>query len=361
MNSQKMWMLLVSFPLVCAMIGCGEKPESVVAKPKAVVDEPTASVVGESEPILEQTKPALEEPTGAVGEPEVAEEPRAAMEEAIGAQKEEREPSRRLGLPVEMTNTIGMKLQLILPGEFMMGSLESEEDRDDDEYQHRVRITKRFYLGAYEVTQAQYEQVMGTNPSYFLPEDGGADEVSGMDTSRFPVELVSWEDAVGFCRKLSALPGERSAGRVYRLPTEAEWEYACRAGTATPFHFGTALNGREANCIGDYPYGTESKGPDLGRPTTVGSYRSNGFGLYDMHGNVWEWCQDWYGEDYYRESPVEDPTGPTTGSHRVVRGGGWGNGAGFCRSAMRRWGTAGVRSNYDGFRVALVPVDASGE
>jgi formylglycine-generating enzyme required for sulfatase activity len=124
---------------------------------------------------------------------------------------------------------------------------------------------------------------------------------------------VSWEEAVEFCRKLRELPAERAAGHVYRLPTEAEWEYACRAETATAFHFGSSCNGREANCDGSRPYGTSDKGPHLGRTTAVGSYRANAFGLYDMHGNVWEWCADWYGSGYYSESPVNDPPGATAG------------------------------------------------
>ncbi len=216
--------------------------------------------------------------------------------------------AEHLGKPREFENSVGMKLVLIPPGEFMMGSPESEEDRNSDEGpQHRVRITRPFYFGTYQVTQEEYERVMGTNPSSFSRGGGGNDRVSGMDTSRFPVETVSWNDAAEFCRKLSALPAERAAGREYRLPTEAEWEYACRAGTTTPFHFGSVLNGRQANVDGNRPYGTSEKGPYLQRTTTVGSYSANGFGLFDMHGNVWEWCADWFSSDYYANSPVDDP------------------------------------------------------
>ncbi len=252
-----------------------------------------------------------------------------------------------------LTNSIGMKLKLIPAGEFQMGSPANEEGRDDDEHHHRVRITKPFYLGVYEVTQRDYAKVMGNNPSYFSSSGGGGERVSGMDTSRFPVEEVSWEDAVEFCRKLSALAGERSASRVYRLPSEAEWEYACRAGTTTAFHFGTQLNGREANCNGDRPYGTSAKGTNLQRPTNVGSYTSNSFGLYDMHGNVYEWCSDWYGN--YPSGSVTDPTGPTGASDRVFRGGSWFYFARICRSAFRNRSTPTYRNDYLGFRVALVP------
>ena len=236
-----------------------------------------------------------------------------------------------------ITNSIGMKMVLIPAGEFMMGSPEGEEERSGDEKQHRIRITKPYYLGVYEVTQEQYEKVTGANPSLFK----GATR---------PVEQVSWEDAVEFCRKLS-----RKEGRTYRLPTEAEWEYACRAGTTTPFHFGGILNGKEANCDGNYPYGTGIKGPYLKETATVGSYAPNAWGLYDMHGNVYEWCADSYDSDYYGDSPTDDPTGPATRSYRVVRGGSWGSFAGSCRSAFRGNFSPGIRFSGLGFRVALVP------
>jgi formylglycine-generating enzyme required for sulfatase activity len=203
----------------------------------------------------------------------------------------------------------------------------------------------------YEVTQAEYERVMGTNPSGFKT-------VAGQTTSRFPVEDVSWNDAVEFCRKLSALPGELSAGRVYRLPTEAEWEYACRAGTTTPFHFGSQLNGWEANCDGNDPYGTTTNGTYLERPAAVGSYGANGFGLCDMHGNVWEWCSDW--SDDYATTAVDDPTGATSGLVRVSRGGGWHAGAGGCRSAYR-WHAPANWGGSLGFRLASSSVDQSGQ
>ena len=137
--------------------------------------------------------------------------------------------------PKEITNSIGMKLVLIPAGKFLMGSPKDEKERWPDEEQHEVSITKPFYLGVYVVTQAEYEKVMGNNPSYFSAKGDGKDSVKDMDTGQFPVEAVSWDDAVAFCKKLSELPEEKKAGRVYRLPTEAEWEYACRAGTKTAF------------------------------------------------------------------------------------------------------------------------------
>jgi len=279
-------------------------------------------------------------------------------EEAVRAQKHW---SRSLETPAQMTNSIGMKLVLIPPADFLMGSPEGEQLRFPTEHQHRVRITKPFCLGIYEVTQAEYERVMEENPSWFSPEGDFGDRVSDLNTSRFPVEAVSWDHAVEFCRRLSAMPKERQAGLVYRLPTEAEWEYACRAGTTTPFHFGSQLNGRKANCRGTHPYGTTEKGPYLKRTTTVGSYTPNGLGLYDLHGNVWEWCQDWYDKDYYNASPLDDPQGPSEASYRVFRGASWDSVAWCCRSAARYSNLPSLRSGALGFRVATDPPSRSGQ
>ncbi len=256
--------------------------------------------------------------------------------------------------PKEITNSIGMKLVLIPAGKFLMGSPKDEKERFHGEVQHEVSITKPFNLGVYMVTQAEYEKVMGNNPSYFSPKGDGKDEVEDMDTSHFPVEMVSWEDAIAFCKKLSELPEEKKAGRVYRLPTEAEWEYACRAGTKTVFHYGDSLSSKQANFDGNDPYGGADKGPNLNRTAKVGSYAPNAFGLYDMHGNVWEWCQDWYNGGYYKNSPKEDPPGPAQASDRVVRGGSWYSHGWDCRSAGRhRLGPASRFASL-GFRVAAV-------
>jgi formylglycine-generating enzyme required for sulfatase activity len=258
-----------------------------------------------------------------------------------------------------ITNSIGMKLALIPAGEFLMGSPETEEGRRDDEGpQHIVRITQPFYLGVYPVTQAEYEQVMGTNPSVFCSTGRYSSRVSGQDTSRFPVEQVSWEDAMEFCRRLSAQEGGQ-----YSLPTEAQWEYACRGGAKDYAVFGIgdgkALTSKLANFHGAYSYGCNEKGPYLQRTTPVGSYKlANGFGLFDMHGNVWEWCSDWYGK--YAPTTVDDPAGPATGSDRVFRGGGWSNYARYCRSAYRSRSTPDYRFNYLGFRLAFSSVDSSG-
>jgi formylglycine-generating enzyme required for sulfatase activity len=186
-----------------------------------------------------------------------------------------------LDTPVQITNPLGMKLNLIPPGEFAMGSPKSEPGRWDDETQHLVKITKPFYLSAHEVTQAQYEQVMGKNPSYFSVSGNGKGRVSG-DTSQLPVERVSWNDAVEFCRKLSD-----EEGVEYRLPTEAEWEYACRAGTTTAYSFGN-----DVAQLGEYAWYADNS---ENTSHAVGEKKPNAWGLYDMHGNVWEWCQDWFG------------------------------------------------------------------
>jgi uncharacterized protein (TIGR02996 family) len=243
-------------------------------------------------------------------------------------------------------NSIGMTFALVPAGTFVMGSPETEADRSDDEGpQHEVEITRPFYLGVFPVTQEPYERVMGVNPSQFT-------SVAGEDTRLFPVENVSWEEAKEFCEKLT---NQEGGGRVYRLPTEAEWEYACRGGLASQiFHFGNTLNSTQANFDGNSPYGT-AKGPYLARPCKVGSYKPNAFGLYDMHGNVWEWCGDWYDEDYYGKSPPRDPSGRSEGSRRVFRGGGWNGDGRRCRSAYRSRRGPAYRNGRLGFRVALVP------
>jgi formylglycine-generating enzyme required for sulfatase activity len=259
----------------------------------------------------------------------------------------------------------GVKLEMVLipAGKFTMGSPAKEEDRSNDEGpQHEVEITRPFYLGIYPVTQGQWKQVMGNNPSWFSANGKGKGEVVGLDTSDFPVETVSWNDAVAFCKKVSELPEEKRAGRVYRLPTEAEWEYSCRGGAKSyqVFSFGNSLSSTQANFNGNFPYGGAAKGPYLGRTCKVGSYKPNGFGLFDMHGNIWQWCADWYDAKYYSNSPRQDPRGPAEGSLRVVRGGCWGSGGRSCRSAYRVRGVPGGRSGDLGVRLALVPPSGPG-
>ncbi|MDO4629663.1 MAG: formylglycine-generating enzyme family protein [Planctomycetia bacterium] len=231
------------------------------------------------------------------------------------------------------------------PGEFMMGSPSSEEDRRDNETQHRVTLTRGFWMLETEVTQAMWESVMGTTIQEQAKKGTWFTDLHGTG-SNYPMYNVSWNDCQDFCRKLT---------QQISLPTEAQWEYACRAGTTTPFNFGSTLNGDKANCNGRLPYGTSTKGTYHDKTVPVKSYAPNAWGLYDMHGNVEEWCHDWYDEDY-SESPTSDPTDPDSGSNRVFRGGSWSGLAEFCRSAKRTYTTSpGTRGNDLGFRLVFVP------
>jgi uncharacterized protein (TIGR02996 family) len=216
------------------------------------------------------------------------------------------------------TNEVGIRFAWVPPGVFLMGSPDRESQRREDETRHRVRLTRGLWFGVHAVTQAQWRPVMDTTPSHFQGED-------------FPVDLVAWGDCQAFCAALR----ERD-GRRYALPTEAEWEYACRAGTTTPFHFGTALNGLQANCDGTNPYGSVVQGPNLEEPAVVGSYPANAFGLHDMHGNVWEWCQDWFAPYASPPEGVEDPVHlQESPDGRCGRGGSWYSPAWSCRSGHR--------------------------
>ena len=251
-------------------------------------------------------------------------------------------------------------LVLIGGGTYQMGSPESEMQRETDEVQHEVTVSN-FYIGKYEVTQEQYEEVMGENPSNF-------------EGVNLPVENVTWYDAIEYCNRLSEIEGltpvytvdgenvswDRSANG-YRLPTEAEWEYTARAGTTTPFNTETSISDEEANYYGHYPYGIEENyfsqdnletEPGQYRQTTVevNSFSPNNWGLYNIHGNVAEWCFDYYGE--YDLENNDNPSGPTTGTLRVNRGGGWNDYAKHLRSAYRASTTPDQRMNNIGFRIA---------
>ncbi len=206
--------------------------------------------------------------------------------------------ARKLGMVEVLTIDLGggvtMELVYVKPGRFTMGS---NSGSSDERPAHQVSISSGFYMGKYEVTQSQYERIMGKNPSH------------NKGTSN-PVGYVSWSEATDFCRKLS-----QRAGKKVRLPTEAEWEFACRAGSTTRFCFGDRNNG-----LNDYAWSSSNSGR---KTHPVGGKRSNAWGLHDMHGNVWEWCSDWYDRGYYAKSPGRDPSGPTSGGSRVVRGGSW--------------------------------------
>jgi formylglycine-generating enzyme required for sulfatase activity len=249
-----------------------------------------------------------------------------------------------------LVNSLDMKFVQVPKGKFLMGSPKTEMHRGDDETQHEVAITHDFLLGMHEVTQGQYQKLMGENPSFFTP---GKAKVRVKDTSASPVEGVTWRQAALFCKKLGELPAEQAKKRSYRLPTEAEWEYACRAGATTALHFGDAVDSYSANFNGLSPYGAGRGGPFHRTTWKVGEYPANAFGLHDMHGNVMEWCQDWYAADYYSRSPKEDPPGPAEGTEKVARGGSWSNSGKACRSAVRAK-LPPDQSHYGlGFRVVL--------
>jgi uncharacterized protein (TIGR02996 family) len=251
---------------------------------------------------------------------------------------------------VETVNSVRMRFALIPPGSFLMGSPEDEPERYADENPlHPVTITRPFWMGVHTVTQGQYRAVMDINPSAFQPGHEGEHLVADLDAAELPVDSVSWEDARAFCRALSSLPEEQRARRLYRLPTEAEWEYACRAGTTTPFHVGDMLSTDQANFDGNEHDKLVSKNGHRQHPTTVGSFPPNAFGLYEMHGNVWEWCHDWFTSDYHGCSST-DPTGAETGDDHVLRGGSWFSRAGVCRCACRN---PIASHEATGFRVVL--------
>ncbi len=240
-----------------------------------------------------------------------------------------------------------MAFVLIPTGTFQMGSPEHEYGhRTNEGPVHEVLIGKPFYFGTVPVTQTQYLAITGRNPSRFTSESGGGPD--------HPVEMVSWDDAAAFCRLLSERPEERAARRSYRLPTEAEWEYACRAGTATPFGHGGTFASGQGNFDASYPYGELPAGAAVGRTTPATRFPAGAWGLHDAHGNVWEWCNDWYAENYYRGSPLRDPLGPAEGKVKVLRGGSWRNQGTACRAAYRNALAPHQKDSATGFRVVLV-------
>jgi formylglycine-generating enzyme len=295
----------------------------------------------------------------------------------------------------EITNSIAMKLTFIPAGEFMMGSGESAEDTaaffnktygmdvvtadffNREHPQHRVRIANAFYLGTYHVTRGQFRQFVeasryktdaekGDGPGTYgwnsktgrfdFNKDYSWRNVGFEQTDEHPVVGVSWNDAVAFCKWLSG-----KEGKTYRLPTEAEWEYACRAGTKTRYYSGDdpetlakVGNVADAAFRVKFPNCSWAIKANDGYLFTapVGQFKPNAFGLYDMHGNVWGWCADWYGADYYNKSPVDDPTGPAAGDCRVLRGGRWDDRPDIARSAWREGATPTLSNTESGFRVA---------
>jgi formylglycine-generating enzyme required for sulfatase activity len=243
----------------------------------------------------------------------------------VAAQKEATlQPDLKKLVRLDLGKGVMIDFVLIRPGTFTMGSDEGNNEKPV----HKVTITKPFYLGKYLVTQEQWEAVMGNNPSNFKGPKN-------------PVENVSWDDCQAFCAKLAA-----SYRGTFRPPTEAQWEYACRAGSTGKYCFGD-----NETQLGEYAWYSDNSGQ---KTHPVGEKKSNAWGLYDMHGNVWEWCQDWYDNGYYAGSPADDPPGPATGSDRVGRGGSWYFPAGRCRSADRFGFGPGYRIIHLGFRVSRV-------
>jgi formylglycine-generating enzyme required for sulfatase activity len=234
----------------------------------------------------------------------------------------------------------GMKLIWVPKGSFRMGSPLSEKEREEDEGPlHIVNLTG-FWMGQYPVTQAEWQKIMGSNPSRFK------------NGENYPVEYVSWKDTQLCIKKLNLHHDDKYS---FALPTEAQWEYACRAGTTTPFYFGDNLSTDQANYNGNLPYKDGPMGGYRETTTQVGTFPPNDFGIYDMHGNVWEWCHDLY-EGQYSLGEVNNPKGPLTGISRVLRGGCWNDGAWICRSAYRNLSTPSSRHSYTGFRLIMSPI-----
>ena len=357
--------ILFVLPLLL-LVGCGEEIQNKVEQAKAK-DDPSVPLLIPCEACREGVAkktdkcPKCGHPTAdsvvaykkaVEAEKARREEQRKREEEQMRLAKieEEQERQRKLAkqartkaahekLGDEFTiPALNLEMIWVEPGTFTMGSPTTEADRDKDETQHKVTLTNGFYLGKYEVTQSQYEAVMNHNPSKFKSENR-------------PVENVSWDDAVLFCDKLTEI--ERKAGRlpeglVYSLPTEAQWEYACRAGTTTAYSWGDAITSDDANYNWD---GDWNSGSDFKETRDVGQYSANPWGFFDMHGNVWEWTADWY--TAYSSGAQTDPEGPATGSYRVLRGGSWLLPGTYLRSADRSNHFPSGRFLNIGFRVGF--------
>jgi formylglycine-generating enzyme required for sulfatase activity len=321
--------------------GHGGDEQAVSAGPSALANAKPAKSATEDRSSKAAPPPGSGEPAAAKGEPpQPSRQPPPRIVYAVP-----RHP--RAPAPRERTNALGMKFVRIEPGVFLMGSPDPDSDAyGDQKPRHRVQISKAFDLGIHEVTQGQYQAVMGENPSRFKGSDN------------LPVERVSWLDAVNFCNKLSEREGGKPYYRVqgadvtidggsgYRLPTEAEWECACRAGTSTRYSFGD-----DPAALRDYAwYDANSEA----KTHPVGQKHPNAWGLFDMHGSVWEWCFDGYAEDYYNQRVLVDPAGASTTSARLFRGGSWRDEPRNCRSALRNRVPPDYRHDNLGFRLARV-------
>jgi len=241
------------------------------------------------------------------------------------------------GMPKLIRNSLGITFAHIPAGSFDMGATEDEVGKKPHETpRHTVRLCRAIYISIFAVTQGQYEKLVGRNPAFFHKGNGGGGDL--------PVESVSWYDAERFCTKLSKSNDEQLAERIYRLPTEAEWEYACRAGVNTTFTFGEKLGEKDAH----FKHSVAQT-----KTHAVGRFPANAFGLHDVHGNVFEWVSDWHHDYYYFDTPGTDPTGPVGGDMKVIRGGSWVDASVDCRSAARKAQHPDRPTNTIGFRVVL--------
>ncbi|MGJ8697667.1 MAG: formylglycine-generating enzyme family protein [Verrucomicrobiaceae bacterium] len=261
-----------------------------------------------------------------------------------------------------LTSSANITLVPIPAGTFIIGSPDSEKGRSRDEAQRKVEITKPFHIASTEITQKQWVDVMGTTFDDLInkqrgPVGRGANLASTPSATgdEQPMCFVNWSDALEFCHTLTKK--DRAANIIpstseYNLPSEAQWEYACRAGTSTPFHYGDTFTSDLANFYGKSPYGTTVTGPYLEKSTPVKTFKPNPWGLYDMHGNLYEWCLDWYSET---PTTTQDPSGPDSGDGRIIRGGAWDRKATSCRSAYRYSRDPNRRAHNIGFRIVLIP------
>jgi formylglycine-generating enzyme len=397
MNAKTWAMLCVLAAIAAWAVGCGRSAEQVDANADAAhlsrAQHEAGEVPGEPAAELGEVAQSADQEEGILpAPPPLAVAPFDAQE----ARRHQEAWAKHSGQAVEITNSIGMKLVLIPAGELMMGSAESAGEvarafRDygaqrasyfeDEHPQHRVRITQPFYLGVHEVTVGQFRKFV-EETGYKTDAEKGTDRIKGAfgfdpksgelgwsgeyswrnagfeQTDEHPVVNVSWNDAVEFSTWLS-----RKEGKTYRLPTEAEWEYGCRAGTTARYYHGddpeglaAVSNVADATAKAKFPDWDWTIKAEDGYVFTspVGKFKPNAFGLYDMHGNVWEWCSDWYGEEYYGESPTDDPKGPDSGSYRVLRGGSWFDSPYDSRSVGRDGNVPAFRYGF-GFRLARTP------
>ncbi len=272
-----------------------------------------------------------------------------------------------MGAPPGEWKEVKASLQDILDSNSDLTDLQRHFIKNYSEQQHEVELSHDFYLGIHTVTQEQYEALTGENPSWHSPGGKGAESVKGLDTRKFPVEMVSWDDALRFCGKLNELPAVKKMGLTITLPLEAQWEFACRAGDGrketAPFYFekpSSSLSPRQADFDGNFPVGDAEKGEYRERPVQVGSFSANAFGLYDMHGNVCQWCLDHYASNWYAHSPKMDPYcgrgDPQYAQWRVLRGGSWDQVGRDCRAAARSGNDAAGRFANNGFRICAVRI-----